>query len=368
MWTEGRCDPTGPFGNKRFTEPPECETIDVRFLEELVPQLLPPTETLDRGLTTSGLWSYFNLGSSDISPLGLIVPHRKKHQSHTAVPFDIGQMCHVDGRLCEIVSRDWKSQQAQEQGLPPSMVKVRFIESVEYNANRVLSLEHLHVPAVEHFTGFLDGDESQACEITWVSNDRQRVRVRFTTNQRKRFASTKIERTMSETPSWVQNAADDSEEMQRLQEEYHTPEEEAAREQAAVKLQAQARGWLGRSQLELVRKRAQRATTGVAIDRSNETEDYFPASQVLKVTLEGDEQWLNRLVVELGIRQQEAIDGFRFLPPNVKLTDAKGRFRPLVVGLRALADGTFVQDVEVGFHELLMALCLIPCSCKSLQP
>ena len=53
------------------------------------------------------------------------------------------------------------------------------------------------------------------------------------------------------------------------------------------------------------------------------------------------------------------MDGFRYLPPNVK-----GRFRSLVVGLRALADGTFVQDVEVGFHELLMALCLIPSSCK----
>ena len=203
----------------------------------------------------------------------------------------------------------------------------------------------------------------QGCEITWVSNDRQTVRVRFTTNQRKRFASAKIERAMSEAPSWLQSN-DDSEEMQRILEEYHTPDEEAAREQATITLQAPARGWLERGKLELARQREEIATTSVAFKTDNEKEESFPSAEVLKVTLAGDEQWMNRLIVELGIRQQEAVDGFRYLPPNVKLTDAKGRFRPLVVGLRALADGTFVQDVEVGFHELLMALCLIPSSCK----
>lgn len=93
----------------------------------------------------------------------------------------------------------------------------------------------------------------------------------------------------------------------------------------------------------------------------------FIADQVLKVTTEGDEQWMNRLVAELGIRQQEAIDGFRYLPANAKITDEKGRFLPNVVGLRALADGAFVQDVEVSFHELLLALCLIPSSYDGLN-
>ena len=364
VWSEGFTDPGGPFGKKRFTEPPECKTIDVRMLEELVPQLLPATETLDHGWAERpSLWSRFNMGKEGISPLGLIVPHRNK-QTQMATPFDIDQMCHVGGKLCEIVSRQWDSQQAQDQGVSPSTVVVRFIESEPISSDRVLSLDHLHVPAVEHFTGFLDGDEAQGCEITWVSNDRQTVRVRFTSNQRKRFASSKIERTMSEAPSWIQTGAGDADELERLQEEYHSPEEQAQRERAAVLLQARARGWLHRSEMELAREREELAASAVAFKIGDEKVESFPSSEVLRVTLEGDEQWMNRLVVELGIRQQEAVDGFRYLPPNVSITDEKGRFVPLVVGLRALADGTFVQDIEVGFHELLMALCLIPSSCK----
>lgn len=83
---------------------------------------------------------------------------------------------------------------------------------------------------------------------------------------------------------------------------------------------------------------------------------------VRKVTVEGDQFWLNRLIVELGISPQEAADGFRHLPDGVKLTDEEGRFLPVVVGLRALPTGQFVQDVRVGFHELLLALCLIQMS------
>lgn len=321
------------------------------MLEELVPQLLPPTETLDHGWSDgmTGLWSRFNLGSEGISPLGLIVPHRIKHRTQMATPFDVGQMCHVGGKLCEVVSRDWDSPEAEDQGVAPSKVKVRFIESQKLSSKRVLSLDRLHVPAVEHFTGFLDGDESKGCEITWVSDNRENVRVRFTTTQRKRFASTKIEKTMSEIPSWVKNA-DDSEELQRLKEEFHTPEEEQARDRAAVLLQAQTRGWLDRKKTRLAKDREEFLKSATPFTKDDEREVEYKDSDVqklLKVTLEGDEQWMNRLVVELGIKQQEAIDGFRYLPPNVSITDEKGRFMPQVVGLRALSDGTFVQDIQV---------------------
>ena len=76
---------------------------------------------------------------------------------------------------------------------------------------------------------------------------------------------------------------------------------------------------------------------------------------------------LHRLVLELGITKQEAVDGFRYLPPNVQLTNSKGEFLPAVVGMRALPDGTFVENVRVGFHHLLLALSLIALSYQSLD-
>ena len=250
VWCEGETDPTGPFGKKSFTEAPDCPSIDVRMLEELVPQLLPPTETLDEDWSEkTSLLSKFNLGGPGISPLGLIVPHRIKHKK-MATPFDIGQLCHVGGKLCEIVDKTWESEQARDEGLAPKHVKVRFLESDPIDADRVLSMDGegtgnsgtpLHVPAVERFTGFLDGKNDQGVEITWVSNDRKQVRVRFTDVQRKRFASSKIEKTMSELPSWLQRNDSHAEEMERLAEEYFTPEEVTQRDQAAVKIQAAGR-------------------------------------------------------------------------------------------------------------------------------
>ena len=356
------------LGKKRFTEAPLCETIDVRMLEELVPQLLPPTEITDvEALEVINFWTPFKMGRAGVSPLGLIVPHRMKHRDTMGIPFDLGQICHVGGKLCEVIDRTWDSQKAQDEGIAASKVTVRFIESEPIASTRVLSLAKLHVPAVERFTGFLDGDEEQSCEITWVSKDRTKVRVRFTSDQRKRFASSKIEKTMSSAPSWVQTAVSgDDEEMQRLAEEYYTPEEEEERNNAAMKMQAHARGYLLREDLEM-QKELQDTKAANQFKKGGEKEKTFDSDKVKKVTMEGDEQWMNRLVVELGIRQQEAIDGFRYLPPNVSITDKKGRFIPLVVGLRALSDGTFVQDVEVGFHELLLALCLIPSSYDGLN-
>lgn len=51
--------------------------------------------------------------------------------------------------------------------------------------------------------------------------------------------------------------------------------------------------------------------------------------------------------------KQEARDGFRYLPPDMKLTNEEGEFLPSVVGLRALPDGTFVQNVKVSFHHMV---------------
>ena len=87
------------------------------------------------------------------------------------------------------------------------------------------------------------------------------------------------------------------------------------------------------------------------------------AKNVHKVTMDGDEYWINRQIVKLGISQQEASDGFRYLKPGVRLTDEEGRSCLWWSGsVRALATGQFVQDVRVGFHELLLAMCIIPMS------
>ena len=60
-------------------------------------------------------------------------------------------------------------------------------------------------------------------------------------------------------------------------------------------------------------------------------------------------------------------DGFRYMPPEFSLHDVKGRFTQNAVGLRTLPDGSFVQDVEVEFHELLLGLALLVCSYEGLN-
>jgi hypothetical protein len=63
----------------------------------------------------------------------------------------------------------------QADGMLPLWVKVQFIESEEIEASRVVSHTRLHVQPVDGYNGFVDG---LPCEITWVSANRTKVRVR----------------------------------------------------------------------------------------------------------------------------------------------------------------------------------------------
>jgi Ca2+-binding EF-hand superfamily protein len=135
-------------------------------------------------------------------------------------------------------------------------------------------------------------------------------------------------------------------------------------------LDTRVEGWASERSADgdviLQRRSATRMVKRVSVDEHGAFDEY-PATEVMKVTKEGDEQWLNRLALELNITQQEMSDGYRYLPANADIVDDRGRFLPVVVGLRALADGTFVQDIEIGFHELLLALCLISMSYEGLN-
>ena len=66
------------------------------------------------------------------------------------------------------------------------------------------------------------------------------------------------------------------------------------------------------------------------------------------------------MVLELGITKQEAVDGFRYLPEDVKLTNSEGEFLPSVVGLRALLPGEIVSrrlSIESATERHCCALC-----------
>ena len=359
------------------------------MLEEFVPYLLPPTETLDTHLNIStedsdvfnslkdgdvlnSLHSLSSVSTNslklfktiDISPLGMIVPHRVKHNIELAMPFEAGQIGHIDGQLVEIMSAKWDSELAREEGLPPSAVSVKWLESEEIDATRMLGEDGMHVPAVEKMIGLVDGDRY---EITWVSNDRTRIRVQEASRRKKRFASNRIEKSNG-TPDWLTRGRPES---PKSESDVFTAAEEQQREQASIKLQASYRGYTARQEVQRRRQDEERRREPAKISRFRSedggsgkmgtTQTVLP-TLVRKVTVEGDQFWLNRLIVELGISSQEAADGFRYLPDGVKLTDEDGRFLPVVVGLRALPTGQFVQDVRVGFHELLLALCLIQMS------
>lgn len=367
VWSEAKTDPGGLFGGKPFTTKPDCASMDVRMLEEFVPMLLPPTETLDtqlRNNTNVAASSLKLFKAMDISPLGMIVPHRVKHATELAMPFEAGQIGHIDGRLVEIMDARWNSDLAQEEGLPPSAVSVKWLESDEIDAKRMIGEDGMHVSAVERMVGLLDGAMH---EITWVSNDRTTIRVQKAAKRKKRFASNRIEKSNG-APDWLTRGRPESPQSDT---EYFTSTEEREREQASIKLQATFRGYAARKctqqqrQEEKVTSASEKDAKFLSVDggsgKMGTTEIVLP-DNVRKVTVEGDKFWLNRLIVELGISLQEASDGFRYLPDGVKLTDVDGRFLPVVVGLRALPNGQFVQDVRVGFHELLLALCLIQMS------
>jgi hypothetical protein len=70
---------------------------------------------------------------------------------------------------------------------------------------------------------------------------------------------------------------------------------------------------------------------------------------------------MNRLMMELNISLEEFRQGYREID-QVSFLDHDGTLLPSVVGLRMLADGRFVQNIMVSFHELLQALCLMHCS------
>ena len=109
---------------------------------------------------------------------------------------------------------------------------------------------------------------------------------------------------MSEVPSWLQRSDAMAEEMERLAEEYFTPEDAAQRDQAAVKLQAAGRGWITRSRANRAKQREALVRAATPFTPTQDKEQVYAAEQVLKVTTEGDEQWMNRLIVELGIRHE----------------------------------------------------------------
>eukprot|EP01050_Picozoa_sp_SAG11_P005539 SAG11_NODE_394_length_9826_cov_3.333607_10_plen_348_part_00 len=67
-------------------------------------------------------------------------------------------------------------------------------------------------------------------------------------------------------------------------------------------------------------------------------------------------------MMELGISQKEARDGYRTVDESLRFVADDGTFNKNVVGMRLLADGRFVQNVMISFHELILALSLIHCS------
>ena len=195
----------------------------------------------------------------------------------------------------------------------------------------------LHVPAVENFNGYVDG---QACEITWVSVDRQRVRVRFDNHsKRKRHANQFIDKTAVKSMTGASRSPRLGQtEEELLAETFYTEEEKTEREVAATKVQSVFRGAATRADLTKSNKKQheielQKETQLKLLEvKRHEMEEKrqkqalgkeglietVDADRVKKVTMRGDDAWMNRLTLELGLTKQEAVDGFRLasLPPD----------------------------------------------------
>eukprot|EP01051_Picozoa_sp_SAG22_P026005 SAG22_NODE_7986_length_693_cov_1.020202_2_plen_97_part_00 len=52
LWREGKTDPLGLYRGAPFTSAPEHKVIEIGRIAEFVPQLLPPTELLDKSWKT----------------------------------------------------------------------------------------------------------------------------------------------------------------------------------------------------------------------------------------------------------------------------------------------------------------------------
>eukprot|EP01052_Picozoa_sp_SAG31_P010292 SAG31_NODE_560_length_14088_cov_10.467010_1_plen_2416_part_00 len=377
-WRHGQCDPMGEFRGEPFTDAPEHSKLRLRKIQELVPQLLPSTEQTDvswkepTGLEIA--LEFFGIGQPPKSPLAH-APHRHKH-STPAMPFTIGMEAHVQGRLCEILEATWESTQSQERGELPSYVKVQFVESKTLAATSVLSPEGAVVPAVEGFTGLVD---NVPCEITWVSRSREEVRVRYIECLKKRASknnssmskerlisggtsprSPRVRAGVTSSDTASDASSDSGFESNDDQEE---SEQAALNEQQLIRVQAAIRGKLARRSIPNYVQ--QQASAKVGLETS-EFHGYEEVLKIMRVTLDGDARWMNRLLLELGITQEEFVAGHRPVPTSHEFLDRHGRLAQGAVGLRVLPDGTYVQDIDVGFHELLIALSLMVCSYEGL--
>jgi hypothetical protein len=235
VWTEATSDPNGPFGGKPFTEAPDFAEADVRMMEELVPMLLPPTETRDSILLDE--WTIYDLAAAMdprviaakavnpdwiknltpgqalesakqlakagqlvknagtnvllqalttfdtvSSPLGLLVPHKHKHKDELAQPFEAGTIAHVDGWLVEIIECHFETEAVRIAALDnpkiiPESVTVKYLETDEMPMECVLSVEdenglRLHVPPVESFTGFVSVASLPTLALLLCANER----------------------------------------------------------------------------------------------------------------------------------------------------------------------------------------------------
>lgn len=319
LWRNGKTDHLGEFRGESFTEGPDHKLIDVGKIAEFVPQLLPPTEVLDSSWKPKSLSSLL-AGEAPISPLATIVPHRRKY-ALPALPYNIGQEAHVDGRLCQILECSWSSVQAQKDGLMPNYCKIRFTESEVLDSTRVVDTRGFHVPAVEGFCGLID---SQPCEITWVSAKRDAVRVRWLERLKqevkrndKKFALRDYSKSsvMSLHDEDPDSDSDDD-----------TKEQRQKQAHSATMIQATWRGKAAR----LESKRAEQAKERRKLLDTSVDEQVFDTigdvKRVQRVVWEGDSSWINRLMLELDVADEEFRSGYRYLSNDTPITDAKGRF------------------------------------------
>lgn len=380
VWSQGRADPGGPYKGRPFTKGPQHESIDIRLLQDFVPLLLPSTESIDRKLSamSDGLGSTVEslvehsplsllqdlagFATHAPSPLGMMVPHRVKHPHAVAAPFVVGSVAHVHGRLCEIVEPLWDSDADRDSGKYPSKVVVRWIESPLIDIERLQTEDGKPVAAIEGRFAIhhaISG-ATMPCEITWVSENRQQVKVRF------------------ESSNWEAGV-----EHKRLRKEQEL-EKELAEEllEAGVDTRSLTRtASYGGMDSEMgngedmgeatagfsSNKPGQDAKNSVYLqDGTYLQTEVKAAKDVKRVTMAGDPQWMNRLMMELEINADDARKGYSIVQGRGVYVDEFEGFLPRVVGFRQIigpqGKPMIVQNIMISFHQLLLGLSLIHCS------
>jgi Ca2+-binding EF-hand superfamily protein len=309
VWINGSTHPGGQFRGRRFTNSPRHAAIDFRMLHEFVPLLLPSTEARDASLQQSLLATLALLATPSIKSLTNIT---------TLIPKLFSRHGQETSPLGLLVPHRIKHLDA--------VASPFTVGSIAHVRGRLCEIRECGWDAPEDRQA---GQYPTSVRVCWIESDE----IAYT---RVLAQCRKVIPPVEGYSGFLDGDLDQPCVITWI-----------SRDRSLIKVQ------LDNPQREAS---TQTVSEEIGIDLA---EHEFEARHVKRVTTGGDGTWMNRLAMELGVSTEEAQNGYRDCPQDVAVVDDDGTFLPAAVGLRAMPDGRFVQNIMVPFHDLLLALALI---------